>query len=74
MIQALIGFFTALPQLLTMIQNGWAALVKLSGGDVAGYINNLGQAFSQLSQAKTQEEHANAAKAIADAISNMPAK
>lgn len=74
MLAAITGFLTALPQLLNMIQGLMSYINKVSGNDPAGYIVKLGAAFNLLSSAQTQEDHANAAKAISDAISGMPAK
>lgn len=74
MTAAVIGFFSALPQILTMMMSfaGW--INKISNGDPATFAVKASEAFNQLSNAKTQEEHANAAKAIADLIAGTPSK
>jgi hypothetical protein len=71
---AILGLLTALPQLLTMINNFSSWITKVSGGDVAGYVVRLSAAFEQLNNAKTPQDNANAAQAIAEAIAGMPAK
>lgn len=71
---AIIGLLTALPDLIKMI-NGFVGWInKVSGNDVAGYVVKLSAAFAQLNNAKTPEDSAAAAKAIAEAIAGMPAK
>jgi hypothetical protein len=74
MLSAITGLLSALPSLVSLMTNIYQTLVKLSGGDIAGYVNRLGTAFAQLNTAQTEADHANAAKAIADAISGQPAK
>lgn len=74
MLQALIGFFTALPQLLNMIQGLMGWITKVSGDDPAGFLVKAGLAFDLLNKAKTEEDYKNAAKALSDLISNMPPK
>ncbi len=74
MLAAIYGFLSALPQLLTMIQNGWGALVKISGNDPAGFIVKAGTAFDQLQKAQTQDDYNQAAQSIASLISNLPSK
>lgn len=74
MLAAITGFLAALPQLLSMIQSLMGWLTKVSGNDPAGFINKAGSAFDQLSQAETSEEHAAAAKAIADLLAGMAPK
>lgn len=71
---ALIGFFSALPDLVKLLQELMTFITKASGGDPAAYIAKLGQAMSLVNSAQTQEDRANAAKAVADAIANLPAK
>lgn len=74
MISALIGFFTALPQLLILIKSAMEWINKTSGNDPAGFAIKLGSAFDDLSKAKTPEDHLDSAKAIADLIAGMPSK
>lgn len=73
-LEAVAALCKALPQLLTMIQSFMGWLTKVSGNDPAGFIVRAGSAFDQLSKAQTQEEHQNAAKALADLVRNLPAK
>ena len=47
---------------------------QVSGNDPAGFIVKAGQVFDQLSQAKTEEDHAAAAKAISNLITQLPSK
>ncbi len=65
------GLLQALPELLSLFKTfaGW--INKISGNDPQGFIKKVGEAFSQLNAAKTQEERVNAAKAISDAISGI---
>lgn len=77
---ALIGLATALPQLLELLKQAgigasklWEWLNHVSGNDPVGYLVKVGQAFSQLNEAKTQDEHSKAAKSIADLIRGFPA-
>lgn len=72
MVSAIIGFLTSLPKLIALATDIWNYLNKVSGNDPAGYIARVGQAMSLLTSAQTEEEHANAAKAIADAIAHQP--
>lgn len=74
MIAAILGFFQALPQLLTMISSFMVWLKQVSGNDPAGFIVKAGTAFDQLNKAQTQQEHADAAKALADLVSNLPSR
>ncbi len=71
---AILGLLTSLPQLLKLATDVWSYLNKVSGNDPAGYIVKVGQAFSQLNAAQTQEQHSDAAKSIADVIAGGPAK
>lgn len=68
---ALVGFLTAFPQFISLLTEIWGYLNKVSGNDPAGYISKLGAAFSALNAAQTQDEHAQAAKALADSISGI---
>ena len=74
MLAAIYGLLTALPQLASLAQSVWTTLVKLSGGDVAGYVVKIGTAFDQLNAAKTEADHAAAAKSIAGLIAHIPPK
>jgi hypothetical protein len=66
------GLLTAIPELLAMLNSFAAWVNKASGNDPAGFIKRAGVAFDLLAQAKTQEEHANAAKNIASLLSGLP--
>lgn len=66
------GVLAALPQLLLMIREFITWINKVSGNDPAGFAVKASAAFSQLNNAKTQEDHQNAAKAISDLIASMP--
>jgi hypothetical protein len=68
---AILGLLTALPQLLTMINNIAAWINKVSGNDPAGFAAKVADAFSQLNNAKTPDENSAAAKALADLIGGM---
>ena len=74
MIDGIFGFLKALPELLAMINSFTAWINKVSGNDPAGFISKAGQAFDQLAQANTQEDHANAAKNLANLLSGLPPK
>lgn len=65
------GFLSALPKLIELGEKAWALLVKLSGGDVAGWIKKTAQAFDKLDKADTPEKKKDAAKEIADLIGGM---
>lgn len=45
---------------------------KASNGDPVSFLVKIGEGFRQLSQAQTQEDHANAASTIADDIAHLP--
>lgn len=69
-LSAIFGLLSSLPQLLSLGQKLWAYLIKVSGGDVAGYLLKSNEAFGKLDKAKTDQEYADAAKAIRDLIRN----
>lgn len=71
MLSAITGFLAALPQILSMIQSLMGWLNKVSGNDPAGFASKVGAVFNQLNSAQTQQEHADAAKAIADLLSGI---
>lgn len=68
MLAAITGLLSSIPQLLTLGQNIWAWLQKISGGDVAGFIGKTNDAFILLNNAKTEDDMIAAAKAIQAAI------
>ena len=71
---AIMGVLAALPQLLTMLKQFGTWINTVSGNDPAGFINKAAPVFAQLAAAKTQEDHVNAAKALADLVHSLPAK
>ncbi len=68
MVAAIVGLLTSLPKLIQGAQLLWTWLQKISGNDVAGFIDKSNAAFMQLHQAKTEKEMQDAAKAIQDLI------
>jgi uncharacterized membrane protein HdeD (DUF308 family) len=71
---AIIGFFTALPGIVRLIQQFMSWVNAVSGNNPQAYISNLGVIMSQLSTAKTKEERSNAAQSLSDLISKLPSK
>ena len=69
---AFVGFFTALPGIVSLIREFMTWINAVSGNNPQAFIANLGQAFSQLANSKTEEDHANAAKNLAGIISKLP--
>lgn len=69
---AICGVCTALPGIISLIRSfmGWVNAV--SGNNPQAFISNLGIAFNQLANAKTQEDHANAAQNLASIVSKLP--
>jgi len=68
MLAAITGLLSSLPELLKLATNLWAWIQKVSGGDAAGFIIKTNEAFKKLNDAKTDEEIAEAARAIQAAI------
>ena len=68
MAAAILGFLTALPELLQLLKSFMAWMNHVSGNDPQGFAKELGAVFTQLSEAKTDEEKTAAAKSIADFI------
>ena len=62
----------ALPGMVALIRSFISWVNAVSGNNPQAFIAQLGQAFSQLANAKTQEDHANAAQALAAAVSRLP--
>ena len=71
---AICGLFTALPGLVQLGLQLMSWIKSISGDNPQAFISNLGQNFALLTAAKTQEERSNAAKKLADSISNLPNK
>lgn len=69
---AILGLLQALPELLNLGKQFMAWLNQVSGNDPKGFVKKIGQAVSELNDAKTPEERKNAAKSIADVISRLP--
>lgn len=74
MLTDVLAFLGSVPELLGMIKSFSTWINKVSGNDPAGFVKQAGLVFDQLAQAQTQEDHANAAKALADLLSGLPAK
>lgn len=70
-VSAIGGFFTALPDIIKMIQAGAVWINHVSGNDPAGLVKRVGAAMNQLNLAQTQQERIDAAAAIAASISNL---
>lgn len=72
MLAAVTGFFTALPQLLKMVQGFMGWLNQVSGNDPMGHLLKISDTFKRLSEAKTEEDYAQSAKDIAGIIRGLP--
>lgn len=68
MISAIVGLLSSLPELLSLAKSVWAWIQEVSGGDVKGFILKSNEAFDLLRHAKSDQEKANAAKAIQDLL------
>ena len=66
---ALLG---ALPVLINLLRDIWAYVMKVSNGDPATYFAKLSEGIVAAKTAQTEQEHKDAAKAIANALSRMP--
>lgn len=78
----IIALLTALPELAKLLNQIGPELSNLikqfvkwinhtTGNDPQGYIKKVGEAFSTLNNAQTEEERQKAAQAIAKAIRNL---
>lgn len=65
---SILAFLGSVPAIITLIKELLAFLNKVTGNDPGGAVVRLGAAMAQLNQAKTPQEHSDAAKAIADSI------
>lgn len=74
MASGIFGFLTALPELLAMIKSFIKWINKISGNDPSGLALKVNAAFTQLNQAKTESDYAQAAKNISNLIAGFPAK
>lgn len=68
---AITGFFTALPDIVKLIKEASVWINHVSGNDPQGFVKRVGEAMTQLNQAKTDKERQDAAKSIADAINKL---
>lgn len=71
-VEAITGFFSALPEMVKLIQAFWVWIVHVSGNDPKGFVKKVGAAMDQLNAAKTEQDRINAAKSIADLINSLP--
>lgn len=71
-LSALLGLLTALPGIVQLAEQfmGWAN--ALSGNNPNALIGELGTALEQLRNAKTEADHAAAAKTLSGIISRLP--
>jgi hypothetical protein len=69
---AIMGFFTALPDLAKLALALMNFLNRISGNNPKAAIATWGQFFSQLASAKTQGDYENAAQKFADSINKLP--
>lgn len=69
---ALIGFLTALPQIMTAITSVMTWLNKITGNNPGAIISKIGSAFDALNTAQTDADKTAAAKGLADVIANLP--
>lgn len=69
---AIVGFFTALPGIIALVQNFMSWLNLISGNNPQALIKDFGNAFSLLSKAQTPEEKQNAASNLASVIGKLP--
>ena len=65
---AVIGLLSSLPQILKLIQTMSVWFQKVSGGDLAGFLDKTNNAFELLHKAQTDQEVIDAAKALQNAI------
>jgi hypothetical protein len=69
---AVIGFFSALPEIISNIKKFAVWINQVSGNDIPGFLNRTSEAFMKLDKAKTEVEYEEAARAIRDAIRRRP--
>lgn len=68
---AIMGFLTALPDIVKLVQSGMTWLNHVSGNDPQGLVKKIGAAMTQLNNAQTVAERQAAAKAIADSLRGL---
>ena len=64
---AIIGFFTALPGIVDLIQK----FMAITGNNPQAMVSALGDAFSKIESAKTTQENSDAAQTLASAIGKL---
>lgn len=69
--QAILGLIGCFPQFVKLASELWSYLNKVSGNDPATYVSKVGEALAKLNHAETQDDHRQAAKAIAEAIAGL---
>lgn len=69
---AIVGFFSALPDMIKLVQQLMTWVEHVSGNDTQGFIQKVTLAFQQLNEAKTPLEKQDAAKSIADLVRKLP--
>lgn len=68
---AILGFLSALPQLVKLAWNVWEFIKKIAGDDPAGFIKQSAETFDFLSKAETPEQKREAARRIQDLIRGL---
>lgn len=68
----MLAFLGALPTLITLLREIWDYVIKVSKGDPATYFAKLSEGIVAAKTAQTEQEHKDAAKLIANALSRMP--
>lgn len=71
MISALIGFFTALPELVKLASEIFTFLKDTFGDNPQKFLKDAGTAFENLNNAQTPEDRTNAAFQIHDLIKRL---
>lgn len=69
---AIIGFFTALPGIVQLIQQLWSWANTVSGGNPGTLISNFGSAMGDLTSAQTQEDRDAALSEITNLFPKLP--
>lgn len=68
---AIIGFFTALPGIVKLIQLFMEWLLRVSGNDPTEYLKKVAEAMDLLNKAKSDQERIDAAKKISELIGGV---
>jgi hypothetical protein len=69
---AVIGFFTALPGIIALIQDVWSWANKISGGNPGTLIANAVTGIRALLNAKTTEDTQSATQNLANLFNKLP--